>query len=90
MSGRRGVLLRSLPVLLFLLLALAGAPRAATPAPPVAASASAATASSPAPADPVARQASSSAEPPVDRAAVLRSQITAGVRGCRAPPAASV
>lgn len=87
MDGRRRVLLRSLPTLLALLLALGVAPQ--QPAPPAqAASAchSVTAQSEPAQADP---EATATVEPPAERVAVLSTQFTAGLRGCRAPPVAS-
>lgn len=89
MDGRRRVLLRSLPTLLALLLALAVAPQ--QPAPPARAATachSVTAQSSPVQADPEAGS-TVTAEPPADRVTVLSTQFTAGLRGCRAPPVAS-
>jgi hypothetical protein len=90
-GARRTLLLRSLPLLLFVLLALVAAPQrpSASPAssPRAAAISSAADASDPSePSD----AAAEFERAPADRATVLSTQFTAGVRGSRAPPAASL
>ena len=87
-NGRRRVLMRSLPVLLLLVLAFAAAPHRSAPPQRAAVSCPAATAPTES-AEPV-QESTSAAEPPADRVAVLSSQVTAGARGSRAPPAASV
>lgn len=92
MSARRGVLLRSLPVLLpvllFVLLATAAAPQ--RPASPRAAAHAAVAAEAPAAHAGTGAESTPAVEPPADRVAVLSAQFTAGPRGCRAPPVASV
>jgi len=89
-NGLRRLLLRSLPALLFLLLSLVAAPQRSTaPQQPVARAVLAATDASPEQAE-VTPAACDAPPVPADRATVLFAQFTAGVRGCRAPPAASV
>jgi hypothetical protein len=91
-SDRRGVLLRSLPVLVLLTLVLAAVPQRST-SPPRATAGSAASASavptSSTPEDP-ATEAAATDDPPADHVTVLAAQSTASARGCRAPPVASV
>ncbi|MGK5683623.1 hypothetical protein [Actinoplanes sp. URMC 104] len=89
MGGLRRVLLRSLPVLLLLVLAVAPHRPASPPQRATVSCAAEPVVSEPASAGPVAEPPASTVERPADRAAVLASQFTAGARGCRAPPAAS-
>jgi hypothetical protein len=96
--SHRGVL-RSLPVLFALLLALFGAPSTgeqvtgASPAPAITSSAAASTPDAPAspatatPEVPAAEPVSGS--PVADQARVLAAQSTAGTASSRAPPAAT-
>ncbi|MEU4244821.1 hypothetical protein [Actinoplanes sp. NPDC026619] len=86
----RRVLLRSLPYLLAVLLTLVAAPPQSAVAPRAVAGVPAVATSPAEPADsPVVEPAG--AEPaPADHAPALLAQFTAGVRGSRAPPAASV
>ncbi|MEV4346840.1 hypothetical protein AB0J83_20470 [Actinoplanes sp. NPDC049596] len=89
-GDRRTLLLRSLlSVLLFVLLA-----QVATPQRPSATSSPRAAVSSSAVSDPSSSltepdESAESEQAPIDRATVLSTQFTAGVRGSRAPPAAS-
>jgi hypothetical protein len=79
-----------LPVLLFVLLALVAEPQRATAAPRAAATGTAAPAeAAPEQSGSVAESAVDAAPAPADRAAVLLTQFTVGVRGSRAPPATS-
>ncbi|XVV16303.1 hypothetical protein ACQP2X_18675 [Actinoplanes sp. CA-131856] len=88
-GDRRMLLLRSLvSILLFVLLA-----QVATPQRPSAASSPRAAVSSSAVAESSPEEPGEDAEfeqAPLDRATVLSTQFTAGVRGSRAPPAASL
>jgi hypothetical protein len=85
------VRLRSLPALLFLLLALmAGAHRPTASPHSVVEAAAAVSAETPAEQPGASAPSEAAAEPaPADRTTILLTQFTAGVRGSRAPPAAS-
>jgi hypothetical protein len=87
-DARRTLLLRSLlSILLFVLLAQVATPQrpSATSSPRAAVSSSAVADSSGEP-----DEQAESEQAPIDRATVLSTQFTAGVRGSRAPPAASL
>ena len=88
-SDRRGLLLRSLPVLLLLTLLLAAAPQR-SPSRPQAAVSSSATAQTAATAEDPATEPAATDDPPADHVTVLADQSTASARGSRAPPFASV
>ncbi|WP_433729490.1 hypothetical protein ACQP2Y_17580 [Actinoplanes sp. CA-051413] len=88
-SDRRGLLLRSLPVLVLLTLLLATAPQRSTSRPQAAVSTSAIAQISSTAEDP-ATEAAATDDPPADHVTVLADQSTASARGSRAPPFASV
>ena len=89
-TGLRGVLLRSLPALLVILMALVAAPqRSTTSQRPAATHAAASVESTPEQSDPGTRPAPAPAPAVADRTATLFTQFTAGVRGSRAPPSVS-
>jgi hypothetical protein len=83
----RSVLLRSLPALLVVLLALVAAPQRATAGPRPAAGSAVAVEPSPERPDAAAESTADAGPVPADRVTVLSAQFTAGVRGSRAPPA---
>jgi hypothetical protein len=87
-SDRRGLLLRSLPVLLLLTLVLAAAPQPSPSRPQAAVSTSAAV-PAPATAEDPATETAATDDPPADHLTALAAQSTASARGCRAPPVAS-
>jgi len=86
-SDRRGLLLRSLPVLILLTLLLAAAPQRSTSRPQAAVSTTAQTSAT---AEDPATEAAATDDPPADHVTVLADQSTANARGSRAPPFASV
>jgi hypothetical protein len=89
-NGRRRVLLRSLPVVLLLVLALAGVPQRSPASPRATVACSAVRVEeSPAQTDPATTSAVDAEPAPGDFTTALSAQFTAGVRGSRAPPAAS-
>ncbi|MEV8508541.1 hypothetical protein AB0368_27465 [Actinoplanes sp. NPDC051475] len=90
-DGLRARLLPALlPALLVVLLSLVAAPHRASAAPRTAVTAAAApAAASPEQPESVVDSATDAISAPTDRAPALLTQFTAGVRGSRAPPAAS-
>lgn len=81
--------LRSLAALLFLLLVLFAAPQSSSSASRPVAGASPAAVAAAEPTDTSTPESTGVQPVPADRTTVLIAQFTAGVRGSRAPPAAS-